>query len=80
MAMRTAEQNRLEPATRRLRADLEAHIAWREQQVATLDAARDTTLRTSPVWRERETLSRSVPGMGPVCARTLRLDLPEWGP
>lgn len=23
---------------------------------------------------------RSVPGIGPVCTRTLRLDLPEWGP
>ena len=31
------------------------------------------------MWREREELLRSVPGIGPVCARTLRLDLPEWG-
>jgi transposase len=34
----------------------------------------------SPVWREREELVRRVPGMGPVCTPTLRLDLPEWGP
>ena len=31
------------------------------------------------MWREREELLRSVPGMGPVCARTLLLDLPELG-
>jgi transposase len=31
------------------------------------------------VWREREDLLRRVPGMGPVCTRTLRLDLPELG-
>jgi putative GTP pyrophosphokinase len=31
------------------------------------------------VWREHEALLRSVPGIGPVCTRTLRLDLPEWG-
>jgi transposase len=79
IAMRTAEQNRLENAPRRLRADIEAHIAWLNQRVATLDADLDTTLRASPVWRERETLYRSVPGMGPVCARTLMLDLPELG-
>jgi transposase len=79
IAMRTAEQNRLENAPRRLRADIEAHIAWLNQRVATLDDDLDTTLRASPVWRERETLYRSVPGIGPVCARTLMLDLPELG-
>jgi transposase len=79
IAMRTAEQNRLENATPRLRADLVAHIAWLEQRVAALDDDLDTTLRASPVWRERETLYRSVPGIGPVCARTLVLDLPELG-
>jgi transposase len=79
IAMRTAEQNRLETAPRRLRADIEAHIAWLDQRVAALDGDLDTTLRASPVWRERETLYRSVPGIGPVCARTLMLDLPELG-
>jgi transposase len=79
IAMRTAEQNRLENASPRLRADIVAHIAWLDQHVAILDDDLDTTLRASPVWRERETLYRSVPGIGPVCARTLVLDLPELG-
>jgi len=79
IAMRTTEHNRLEHAPHRLRADIEAHIAWLDQRVAALDNDLDTTLRASPVWRERETLYRSVPGIGPVCARTLMLDLPELG-
>jgi len=79
IAMRTAEQNRLENVPPRLRADIVAHIAWLDQHVATLDDDLDTTLRASPVWREREILYRSVPGIGPVCARTLVLDLPELG-
>jgi transposase len=79
IAMRTAEQNRLENAPHRLRADIEAHITWLTPRVATLDDDLDTTLRASPVWRERETLYRGVPGIGPVCARTLILDLPELG-
>ena len=63
-----------------VQADLKAHLAWLDQRpVATLDDDLDTTLRASPVWRERETLYRSVPGIGPVCARTLLLDLPELG-
>jgi transposase len=79
IAMRTAEQNRLENVPQRLRADIEAHIAWLNQRVAALDDDLDTTLRASSVWREREPLYRSVPGIGPVCARTLLLDLPELG-
>ena len=79
IAMRTAEQNRLENASPRLRVDIGAHIAWLDQHVATLDDDLDTTLQASPLWREREALYRSVPGIGPVCARTLVLDLPELG-
>jgi transposase len=79
MAMRTAEQNRLEQAPRRLRAAIEAPIAWLHQRVAALDDDLDTTLRARAVWRERETLDCRVPGMGPVCAPTLVLALPELG-
>jgi len=76
VAMRTAEQNRLGSAPRRLQADSEAHIAWRNTRRAALDDALETTWRASPVWRTREDLWRRVPGIGPVCARTLVLDLP----
>ena len=79
VAMRTTEQNRLGSAPRRLQADIQAHIAWLNERLAALDDDLGTTLRASPVWREREELLRSVPGIGPVCARTLVLDLPEWG-
>lgn len=79
IAMRTVEQNRLEHAPRRLRADIEAHITWLDQRVAALDDDLDTTLRARPVWCKRETLSRSVPGIGPVWVRTLLLNLPELG-
>lgn len=79
VAMRTAELNRLASAPAPIHADLQAHITWLAQRLATLDDTLDTTLRASPVWRERETLYRSVPGIGPVCARTLLLDLPEVG-
>jgi transposase len=77
--MRTAEQNRLGSAPRRLQTDIQAHITWLNTRLAALDDDLDTTLRTSPVWREREELRRSVPGIGPVCTRTLLLDLPELG-
>lgn len=79
IAMRTAEHNRLGGASGRLRADIQAHITWLDQRLVALDNDLDTMLRASPVWRERDELYRSVPGIGPVCARTLVLDLPELG-
>jgi transposase len=79
VVMRTAEQNRLGQAPPRLQADIQAHITWLNTRLTALDDDLDTTLRTSPVWREREALLRSVPGLGPVCTRTLLLDLPELG-
>ena len=79
VAMRTAAQNRLGNAPPRLQTDIQGPITWLDTRLAALDDDLDTTLRTSPVWREREELLRSVPGIGPVCTRTLRLDLPELG-
>jgi transposase len=79
VAMRTAESNRLSTAPAAVQADITAHLAWLDQRLAALDEDLDTTLRASPVWREREILYRSVPGIGPVSARTLLLDLPELG-
>jgi transposase len=79
VAMRTTEQNRLASAPARLQADMQAHITWLDARLAALDDDLDTMLRTSPVGREREDLLCSVPGMGPVCTRTLLLDLPDLG-
>jgi transposase len=79
VARRTAAQNRLGRAPARLQADSQAHLTWLNPRLAALDDDLDTTWRASPVWREREELLRSVPGMGPVGARTRRLDLPELG-
>jgi transposase len=79
VARRTAEQHRLASAPPRLQPDMQAPIPWRNTRLAALADDLDTTRRARPVWREREELWRSGPGMGPVCARTRWLDLPEWG-
>src|SRR5262249_55000895 len=46
---------------------------------AELDAELDQLLRASPLWRERDQLLRSVPGVGPTVALTLLAHLPELG-
>jgi transposase len=79
IAMRTAEQNRLAGTHGRLQTDIAAHITWLNTRLTTLDDDLDTALRASPLWRENDNLLQSVPGIGPVCARTFLLELPELG-
>jgi transposase len=79
IAMRTAEQNRLAGTSGRLQTDIEAHITWLNERLATLDNDLETVLRGSPLWRENDDLLQSAPGIGPVCARTLVLELPALG-
>jgi transposase len=79
LEMRTAERNRRPSVAPRLRARLDAHVVWLSQQIAELDRELDDTLRDSPLWREKEDLLRSIPGIGPVVARTLLATLPELG-
>jgi transposase len=79
VAMQTAAQNRLGGASQRLRVAIHAPMTGLNTHVATLDDERDTSLRASPIGREHEALLRSVPGLGPVCPRPLRLALPAFG-
>ncbi len=78
-AMLTAEKNRLRTAPEALQPRMEAHIAWLEAELAELDGDLGAQLRQSPLWREKEQLLRSVPGIGPVVAATLLAELPELG-
>ena len=78
--MLVAEKNRL--ANNRDRAvvkDLNAHIVWLECRLKSSDDELQRVLKTSPAWRERDDLLRSVPGVGPVLSLTLLAQLPELG-
>lgn len=63
----------------RLQRHLDAHIAWLEAALRQLDDDLSTLIRSTPAWRTTDDLLRSVPGIGPVTARTLIADLPELG-
>jgi transposase len=79
VAMLVAEKNRLSLAAPAIRPRLQAHITWLERELETLDQDVGEMLRRSPVWREKEALLQSVPGVGPQLARTLLAHLPELG-
>lgn len=75
------ERQRLEqaPPTGRITRDLRTHIRWLERRVADVDDEIGTAIQTSSIWRVHEDLLRSVPGVGPITARTLLAELPELG-
>ena len=77
--MRTAEQNRLGSAPPPVRTRIRAHLTWLTRELAHLDEDLGRAIRESPVWRERDDLLQSAPGVGPVLARTLLASLPELG-
>lgn len=78
--MMQAERQREKRATvKRLKKSLARLIAALEKELSELDRDIDDTVRGSPVWREKEDLMASVPGVGPQTARTLIAELPELG-
>ena len=79
VAMLVAERNRLSSAATAVRPSVEAHIAWLKQELDDLDKNLRQTLSRSPVWREKDDLMRSVPGIGEQISLTLLAYLPELG-
>lgn len=77
--MLTAERHRLEHALPAIRRDLNQHIRWLERRLRDVDHDLDQMIQSSPVWRAKENLLRSAPGVGPIVSRTLIGDLPELG-
>lgn len=77
--MLVAEKNRLASARKLVRKSLQGHITWLERELARTETDLAHAIRESPVWREKEELLRSVPGVGPVLSTTLLANLPELG-
>ena len=74
------EANRRRRASdKRLVKKIDHHVAFLEKELADIDADIGTGVRASPAWREAEEILTSVPGVGPVTARTLIAELPELG-
>ena len=78
--MLTAETNRMGACrSDKLRKSIYQHVAWLRRQLKDSDRDIDKKLRETPVWREKDDLLQSVPGVGPVTSRTLLAELPELG-
>lgn len=79
VAMITAEENRLNAAAPITRKEIKAHIGWLRRQLARIDQTIDDSVRRSPIWRAKDDLLQSVPGIGSTTSSTLIALLPELG-
>ena len=77
--MLVSEQNRLKTSHYRGQPLIRKNIDWLREQIARLDKDITKTLRSSPVWREKDDRLSSVKGVGPVLTASLICLLPELG-
>jgi transposase len=81
--MLVAEKLRRAQATGRsryaLRKAIEKHIRFLERELRETDTDLGALIEASPIWREKDALLQSVPGIGATIARTLLAELPELG-
>jgi transposase len=78
VAMRT-KHNRLLSATQTLQPRIQKHLAWLDDEIAALEHDISDFIQHTPAWAAKDAVLQSVPGIGPITARTLLAALPELG-
>jgi len=80
IGMRVQESLRLATAASKpLQKSLKKHIAWLDKQIDQADRDLTSRLRESDVWRAKDDLLNSIPGVGPVTRVTMLAKCPELG-
>lgn len=77
--MITVEKNRFASAKKVVRPRIQAHIDWLSHELADTNDDLQKKVKDSPIWRQKDDLLKSIPGIGPIVAATLLADLPELG-
>lgn len=79
LEMITVEKNRLVTVRTKMRSDIQAHLQWLSKDLKELDKEIEEFVENSPVWKEKDALLQTVPGVGRVTSATLLGMLPELG-
>ncbi len=80
IGMRVQETLRLgSAASKPLQKSLKKHIAWLDKQVDEADRDLTKRLHESAVWRAKDDLLKSIPGVGTVTTVTMLAKCPELG-
>jgi len=79
LEMIVAEKNRLETSRKPIRGQILQHIKWLEKRLVSVDRDLNDQIQSSPTWKTKDQLLRSVPSIGPVGSSSLLIQLPELG-
>ena len=83
--MLVAEKNRSKLAAPAVQKSLRKHIGripvrrWLERELSGIEKELAAVIEASPIWRAKDNLLQSVPGVGKVLSTTLLAELPELG-
>lgn len=77
--MIVAEKNRLTRASGAVKRDIQEHIEFLRRRLKDVDGDLARAIQASALWRAKDDLLKSVPGIGPVTASLLIAELPELG-
>jgi transposase len=79
LEMLTAEKNRRAIARKHLKVGIQAHIDWLKKELEEMDGDLRKRIEGSPLWRVKDNLLQSIPGVGKVLSATILAELPELG-
>jgi transposase len=79
VAMAAAERQRRQRMPARLQKSVDRLLRALQKELSSVEADIDDMVRGSPVWRAKEDLLVSVPGVGPAISRGLLAETPELG-
>jgi transposase len=77
--MITAEKNRQTIAPALIRRQIQKHIDWLQKQLGSVDEDLASSVRDSPIWKAKDEILQSAPGIGPTTSTTMLAALPELG-
>ena len=77
--MITAEKNRRRGKTSSVKASIDEHIEWLEEQLKEIESQIHSAIAFNENWKQKMNLLTTVPGIGEVVAVTLISSLPELG-
>jgi transposase len=80
VAILAEEKTRLKQARSRPVAEgIKRHIRWLENEIKDVEGNLRDSVRKSPIWKGKDDLLRSAPGVGRIVSFTLLGNLPELG-
>ena len=77
--MITAENNRQLLAPKAIQREIRAHIDWLKKRLKKVDDDLSRSIKSSPIWKAKDDILQSMPGVGPTTSSTMLAALPELG-